>query len=243
MRKYLVGAAMAIVLVTNGIALIKIASDRASLPVQTIELTERELTLEDTGNDSSAVILHLRYSRPGNGLGPGYLEQAKLEAIGFDFRCPPGTPGRDRSLLLRDAFAVLEYNGPSFQTWLKTAQNDTNRRFPFSVDPGSASRLVPVDIGAKYADLRAQYPDQSRHLIVSAVIRASIQDDWDPGHSIIVSHHGTGLVQEISPFLISVPLPHNRALLQLKDVKIPRYTVKLSYNRNLEPQVASVSVR
>jgi hypothetical protein len=242
--------AILLVLVTNAIALVGVWRNRAGAPVETIELTERELPLQSMGQDNSGVGLLLAWTRTPIRNQETEFTRAQLEGIGFDFRIPAETPGKDVSLLPRAAFAVLEYDGKAYQQWaerwsaeaLAKKQESPNpgsqapRGMYDSDDPQTTSRLFPIDIGNNLMELRSRYPDQSKYLIVSAVIRARIEGPAG------APPRCTGYVQQILPFYINVPLPYSRILAQLKPQagKAPRYSVILSYGHNLEPWVTSI---
>ena len=108
--------------------------------------------------------------------------------------------------------------------------------------PQTVSRLFPIDVGRDWQELRRRYPDQGKHLIVSAVINARIENPVADDKSS--SPRYVGFVQEIQHNFINVPLPYSRSLAPLKPQsgKTPRYAVTLSYGRNLEPWVTAVTV-
>ncbi|MBZ5498968.1 MAG: DUF4824 family protein [Acidobacteriia bacterium] len=245
---------IAAILATNAIALIGVSRNRAGGPVQTIELTERELPLQSMGQDNSGVGLRLEWIRQPAQAGEVF-SRAELEEIGFDFHIPAGTPGRDLSLLPRVAYVALEYEGKAWEQWLQQAEEEKKRRQSAAQrtpgnpseerDPRNVSHLVPVGAAKSLTALRSRYPDQSRYLIVQAVLRASLEDVKDPASGSITSHNCVGFVSQILPSDINVPLPQARLISPLKPQmgQEPRYTVTLQYGRNLEPWVASVRLR
>ena len=243
-----------LVLAANTIALIKVSINRAGTPIQSIELTERELALQNMGQDNSGVGLLLRWTRTPIRGQETLFSREQLEAIGFDFRTPAGTAGKDVSLIPRAALIVLEYDGDSYRRWVErwNAEMPANKQegssrgpqtagnFYDNEDPQSVSRLFPIDIGTDLKELRRRYPDQSRYLIVSAVIRASIEDPAPGGTNAAPRY--AGFVQQVLPFYINVPLPHSRTLALLKPQtgKPPRFSVALRYGSNLEPWVTAI---
>ena len=148
------------------------------------------------------------------------------------------------------------YQGPAWKQWLVQVEEERQRtqsgapRSPGSrilpSEPLLSTRLFVVDAAKSYSELRARYPDQSKHLIAQAVVRARVEEVRDGKTGIIVSYNCSGFVSEILPAFVHVPLPHARilALLQLRKAgEESRYFVTLQYGRSLEPWVASVRLR
>ena len=249
--------AIALILASNGIALIGVARNRAGEPTATIELTERELPLMNIGMENSGIDLNFTWFRtfpePG---AAGPLNRAQLEQIGFDFRFPAGTLGKDIALMPRKAFVALEYQGPAWKQWLMRVEEERQRtqsgapRSPgipiLPSEPLLSTRLFAVDAAKSFSELRARYPDQSKHLIVQAVVRARVEEVRDGKTGMLVSNNCSGFVSEILPAFVHVSLPHARILALLKPRKAgeeSRYFVTLQYGRNLEPWAAAVRLR
>jgi hypothetical protein len=244
---------IAIIVITNGLALISVAHNRTGEPVQTIELTERELPLQNLGQDNSGVDLRFAWTRQGSTFVDPALNRAKLEAIGFDFHIDTDAPAEYFfSLLPRIAYVAFEYEGKAWEQWLQWAENEkqpalTPIRGPiaapnFERDRVSKSRLCVVDASMDISDLRRRFPDQSKYLIVRAIITARLDPIKDPQTGVTTARNCSGFVAELVPGTIHVPLPEARLLSSLKPQTspAPRYAVTLRYGRNLEPWVASV---
>jgi hypothetical protein len=246
--------AVGVVLVSNGIALIGVARNRAGGPVETIELTERELPLQNTDQENSGVGLRLQWFGQSLPIADIALDQTKLEKVGFDFRIPAGMSGKDLALLPRIAYVALEYGGEVWEQWLQKAENERGQSQSAAQRSGvtgnlerdrmTVSHLVPVDASTSMPDLRRLYPDQSKYLIVRAVLVARLDEVKDPITQTVTSYNCVGYVSEILPSYINVPLPYARLLSPLKPQTglAPRYTVTLKYGRNLEPWVADVKL-
>jgi hypothetical protein len=113
-------------------------------------------------------------------------------------------------------------------------------------EPLLQSRLFAVDTAKSYSELRGRYPDQSKHLIVRAIIRAGVEEVKDVKTGEVVSYNCSGFVAEILPASVHVPLPHAQILALLKPRKPgeePRYLVTLQYGSRVEPWVTSVRLR
>jgi hypothetical protein len=247
--------AIALILASNGIALIGVARNRAGEPLAAIELTERELPLMNIGIDNSGIDLNFEWFRAfPSAAGP--LNRAQLEQIGFDFRFAAGTPSKDIALMPRKACVALEYQGPAWKQWLMQVEEERQRtqsgapRSPglpiLPSEPLLSTRLFAVDAARSFSELRARYPDPSKHLIVQAVVRARVEDVRDGKTGMLVSYNCSGHLSEILPAFVHVPLPHARILALLQPRKAgeeSRYFVTLQYGRSLEPWVASVRLR
>jgi hypothetical protein len=248
--------AIALILASNGIALIGVARNRSGEPTATIELTERELPLMNIGMENSGIDLNFTWFRTFPEPAAGPLNRSQLEQIGFDFRFPAGTLGKDIDLMPRKAFVALEYQGPAWKQWLVQVEEERQRTQPgaprppgmpiLPSEPLLSSRLFAVDAAKSFSELRARYPDQSKHLIVQAVVRARVEEVRDGKAGMLASYNCSGFVAEILPAFVHVPLPHARILALLNPRKAgeeSRYFVTLQYGRNLEPWVASVRLR
>ena len=247
--------AIAVVLISNAIGLALAARNRAGDAIQTIELTERELPLQSMGQDNSGVGVTLDWNRPDPRDRNTTFARAKLEEVGFDFRIHEGRPAGDVSLLPRAAYVALEYQGRAYDEWLQRVEADRQSSRPRAVppegspyeerDPHTMSRLFPVDAGKSAAELRRRYPDQSRYLIVQAVVGARIQDVKDSTTGAVTSRNYIGSLFQVIPSYVNVPRPYAALLSPLKPQmgKEPRYSIELSYGRNLEPWVTSVKIK
>ncbi len=234
--------AVVILLCANAVALILAARNRTGGPIQTIELTERELVLQNLGQEDSGVSLRLNWHRQE---GDAFFERAKLEAVGFDFRMPSGRKGKEMLFLPRAAYAAFEYEGKAWEEWSGRPEAEKQQNRPGPVSRVSPTRLFPVDIAKTMDELRNRYPDQSRYLIVAATIEAGIRDIKDPKTGTILTDQCVGSVVETLPSQINVPLPFTRLLAPLtpEPTAEPRYTVALAYGRNLEPWITSVRMK
>jgi len=219
-------AAAALVVVANAIALVGVARNRAST-LQTIELTERELTLDDQGEENSGTDLRLTTNYWSS---MDWFDAAKLQELGFPAAISSTDEHRDWPA--RPAYVAFEYDGPAWQAVFE--------KQPKTPSFGAAnferqSRLVPV--GAS-RDTTALNPPRN-YLIVRATVqpRVVIQE----GKAVV-----RGQIVEIIDQQIHVPLPAGMILPRpgpprLGNSQIPRYTVSLAYGAHFEPWVISVT--
>jgi hypothetical protein len=227
-----------ILLAANAIALIEAARNRSGNPLETMELTERELGIEDMGLDNSGVSLNLFWHRQDK---ETYFSRETMEALGFDFRHSQGPSHKDASIVPRVACVALELEGKAWEQWSQRAEKD-----PTPIRPAfqrvNQSRLFPIDAARDFSTLRARYPDSSRVLITRALIRAQFLEAKDAAPGGNGDGRWVGYVGTLLPSMINVPNPFAKTLASIppQPAKDPRYRVILSYGQSLEPWVVSV---
>lgn len=251
-------AAVALVLLANAFALLHAARNRSGEPEAEITLTDRELSYYRHPDDSG-VALRLRWVDPHPVLysGAPWLDQTRLEELGFDCRVAPSDAKASSFYsrqIPRAGWVALEYDGPAWQSWLELRRQMAQpaeptppawRRTPED-DRRSASRLALIDAARDAAALRARHPDRHRLLIIPAVLRIS----WDPALPAAEGRPAsparlTGYVREI-PSLIHVPRPFSDSFRALRQTfreperEEPLYRVRLRYGSLLEPWVTGV---
>lgn len=230
-RAFLV--ALAVVLVVNAGALVSVARNRAGEPDATLVLEERELELQPGDGDNSGLLLRLRYQHasfdldprtavPEDTLAPRFIDQAKLEALGFDCSVAAGNAeatAKYRAVLPRPAFIVMVLGGPEWERRVSAWQErrrrhtddlvargelkgdaETRARTEIAEAPRRLSRLMPVDAGRDAAALRAMYPDRSRYLILRGVVRLHLIEASARGGP---SLHGD--LDRVFPVVVNVP--------------------------------------
>lgn len=254
-----------IILVCNGIALIEVARNRSGAPVQTIELTERELPLLNQDLENSGVDLRVNWIQAALSPRSWSFDQTQLEAAGFSFPVPPGTRTQGFAFLPREAYVALEHEGPRWEEWRQQAKRQGS---PAAVQTGGTTPsfvadetiidghptrfgsnfwpgLFVVDASKDMSALRRRYPDPGKYLIVRAVLMARTEAVKDLQTGEVTSYKYSGRVVQIMPDVIHVPLPYSRLISSLKPRTEgePRYTVTLKYGNSLEPWVSAVTLR
>lgn len=187
-------AALALVLLVNGIILAGVRYNRSSEPDATLTLTERELQLISNNKENSGVSLKLEVNRGDNQWSEAspWFGQKKLEEIGFDCRTPVNAKDASRRYdreLPRRAYVVLEYEGKAWEDRLagqeeqlkilesRTAEGSEKKksleaeRKRLRWEMESESRLFAIDAGNDAATLRTRYPDRTRYIITPAKVR------------------------------------------------------------------------
>jgi hypothetical protein len=231
-------AAAVVVAVANGSALFHAARNRMGVPDAAITLTERELRMMRT-DDNSGVTLMLNFQDPSRmfyypeSLRPeAWLSREKLSTLGFDCGVDPSdkrAPDFYERQVPRSAFVALEYDGLAWHHW-----QETNAVLVKSEN--RLSRLVAIDAAPNAAQLRARYPDRHSILIQPAVIRISFR--------AAVPNKGwkaqiAGSIDSVSRS-IHVPQPFSSKLRTSPIANPASYRVNLTFGSALEPWVTGV---
>ena len=278
-RTHTLVAGVALILATNAVALLGVAYNRVEAE-STLKLTERELRLPynwgfEKENSGIALTLQWRVlskedkgrdgwqtSATGFGSVPGWLDKAKLAALGFDTSQSEDTrQGRMYYDKMRpkEVLLVLELDGPAYRAALARAQ----RRFQSEKDlpkanPGKNefvvraknaaevldleqrvySRLFVVDAGRDVASLRAKYPDRGRYAIVRGQIRPQVDE-------INRKSELTAYIDGLSISEITVPAAYRRIFEPLLNstrtnqygVAASPFEVTAAFGKRLEPWI------
>jgi hypothetical protein len=229
MRRNGLLAAAAVIIFTNAVVLLEVSRNRAGRPVETIQLTERELPLGFQTNEDTGVSVHLNWRRLDY-IGDDYswLDRAKLQELGF--KLSTAVPEPLHPPLPRPAFIALEYQGPVWDKLMKSAQSKPDAH------PEILSRLIPVDAATTAEPLLRKYPNREGYLIVKGLVQLSA-----------INRHGQlelrPFISEILPDSIHVSLPLSNPLRRFVgffNPEHPRYTLTLSYGRSFEPWIVGV---
>lgn len=138
-RTHTLVAGLALIALTNAVALGGVAWNRSGEPDSVLQLTQRELGQPyrfGFDNDSGGLVLDLRWrvlDKDAKGLAyaadhygtPVWLDRDKLAALGFDVSEPSRARDLDRvreRQLPRDALVVLELDGPAYHTAVERAR-------------------------------------------------------------------------------------------------------------------------
>jgi len=227
--------AAAVILIANAFVLVGVARNRSGHPQQTIQLTERELPMNYRGNEDTGISLRLQWGQRSFSRG-GYplLDQAKLESLGFD--CKAALRDTKRQPLDRPAFLVLELNGSTWQSWLKSAEE--TKTVPDSVKMAQ-SKIFVVDAAKTPEPLLAKYTDRKMYLVTRGVVRLFV-NTWD---AKVQNPRLESSISELLPGTIHVPLPLSNMLAN-RSANTPaldfHYTVTLAYGSRFEPWVVKV---
>jgi uncharacterized protein DUF4824 len=216
MKKYGLISAIVLIILTNVVVLAGVAYNRSGDPDATITLTERELHWQDNWNwmdrEDSGLYLILKWNRPDYRVHnweywrvhnweyweDTWLNKKKLGELGFDTNYPLDDKKASRYYsrqLPRQAYVVLEFDGDSYQDWLKGTQKhieEVRKEWVEEKNPDkksnlesnirqieqlmiTQSHLFAIDAGIDPKRLRKQYADPSKYIITPAVFGISMQ--------------------------------------------------------------------
>lgn len=239
MKRSLVLAAGAVVLVANAWVVVSALKNRGDAPGGTVELTERELHLQPVSKDNTAVFLALHWglasSEPEDDGAPAWLNAAKLQELGFNCSVPEGSPHAAEhyaSMPVKRLYVVLEFDGEAAR----------------KAERGQKSRLWVVDVGRDPRQLRAKYPDSTRHLISQGVVQPFLKQRSGREQRPLPQPRLSARVQALLPEEIFLPSSHSRLVQALRplpesseerDNTEPRYAVTVSWGTRYEPWVRS----
>jgi Domain of unknown function (DUF4824) len=274
-RKKVLAAGIALFILTNIIVISGAMYNRTGEPESLIEFSERELTINDwQKKENSGLSLQLNWNQYTFGYGNYYhqFSDEKLLSLGYDLI---DSKDRDevwefiRKQLPRSVWVVLEFNGESYQNKLREAEKqfeEDERLYSLETsneqlkrkmersqnelkwEKNSSSRLFAIDVGNNPEQLRQQYPDKSRYIITSGIIRLSYNDDYDTRINI------TGYISDINVTNIHVPLEHRTEFDALPEKEFitqgniyplsfkPRYQVRIGYGKRYEPWIMSAKL-
>ncbi|MGL1832071.1 DUF4824 family protein [Rhodocyclaceae bacterium SMB388] len=270
---------IALIAITNAVALAGVAWNRAGEPDGVLVLSERELRRPfvrfDRENSGMALTLDWRIAPPAAADGPGWfrssvgvapewLDQAKMESLGFVF---PATAAEDPDRWRRhrlqsgEVLLVLEFDGPAYRHSLdhvrrhaeaeiallesnpdsdEFTRRAANARERLRTEEQNASRLFVVDAGMRHAALRLAYPDRNRHIIVRGQITPWLNDAYPGGPR--------GFIRRLHIASINVPFAYRDVLGTIerrvgmrRGVSEHAFSAEVAFGRRLEPWIVSVA--
>lgn len=269
-RRVTLLAGLALILLTNAVALGGVWWNRSGEPDSVLALSERELRLAPrSGNENSGLALTLEWRAvpfEGRDSGhrssfwaeytnhPAWLGREKMQALGFA-AVPVSEEPRGRFERSREAFIVLEFDGPAYHGHREQLRERAEREIALSdLDPQNSefsqraerarnylekeaerSRLYAVDAGLSAEELRAAYPDRSRYAIVRAAIGAVryLQDAQGP----------YGFIRRVQAGSIHVPFAHRavfEAVSGSDSARTPAFVAELAFGKRFEPWLRQV---
>ena len=284
-HKQALWAGLAILAAVNAFALGGAAWNRSAIESQ-LRLSERELRtpyLWQADREDSGVSLalswralpvprsaDLAYLSPYSyyGADPGWLDAAKLAALGFDVTPPPlEAADRDWRRRAKRVNLVLELDGPAYAKSLALAAKDAaEAKAKAAATPSDeslasrakesadalreeqtrASRLFAVDAGRDLEQLRAKYPDRQRYLMVSALVQMywhrNRDEPWQAAGNIqrlLVPQVHLSRAQAQT----LAPAMNRSSTNPYGDDPAAPIEVELAYGRRLEPWIVSARVR
>jgi hypothetical protein len=257
-------ASAAIILVANALALVHAMRNRTGTPEAEMALTQRELRYfnRSVADDNSGVTLYLEWTDPSSfpwpaqvENPPNWLDQQKLQRLGFDCSMNPASPDAGRHYQRqrpRQVFVALEYEGAAWRAWVETyehavAEQRAKTQFKNLADNGSYhSHLIAIDADLDSLKLRSRYPDHSTVVVLPAVVAVTLEPFPYPGMKLDPKRvQVRGRIQQL-PSSIHVPRPFSdefHRLNQHPGVALNKdllYRVHLRYGASFEPWITGV---
>jgi hypothetical protein len=235
-------AGIALIALTNAIALGGVAWNRSGEPQSVLKLTQRELWDPrgiGFGREEGGLQLNLRWRTLAadpdatfywNFQGaPEWLDESKLASLGFDVTPPPATPKaswRYERQLPREALVVLELDGPAYQKALERARERAAKEAAKGAQTGKTGPGTPAAQAATF--LRNEETANSRLFAVDAgrdarALRAKYPDRTRYAivqGSVRISYQTgrgkearwTGYINDIQNAQVNVPLEFRKAI-------------------------------
>lgn len=266
---------LAMIVVGNTIALTGIYYNRSGTPDAKVTMTQRELYLPydySFQGENSGVAFKLEWRTrsdnsdyASNWGNPSWLNERKLTELGFDTSIPKTAPHAERSyrkMLPREAYVVLEYNGPTYAAQLKQAQEKVNQQQRLSQEhpkdkkqakalkraktaleneQHSFSHLFAVDAGADRDALRRKYPNSSMYIIATAQVSIAFYTNKGKPHL-------TGSIEALNIDSITAPYTIRRQLEpylgknNYQERQNLKYKVTVAYGKRLEPWITDFAI-
>lgn len=260
LNRYALSAALGLVLVVNGLALVGVWYNRAGKPDSRLELSQRELSRDysDFGwsGENSGLGLRLDWRTPRDADEQEILlDRAVLEEIGLPLEGQEGHYDTHES----STYAVLELDGPAWKAELDRAEarlkdatkalarkrNEENTaleatyRSQFEYERDRASRLFVVAAGSDAEALRQRYPDRKRYALVKARLYAWYDHNQTPPRL-------QARVSRLEVDALQVPYRWRQQveerLVGAYDEPIKPMRLKVAYGKRLEPWIEDVSL-
>jgi len=241
-RGHTLAAGIALIGLTNAIALGGVAWNRSGEPESVLKLSQRELSRSrEYGLDREGGGLQLNVSWRVLGTerdseiywnfhgAPEWLDESKLASLGFDMTPPPATPKaswRYERQLPREALVVLELDGPAYQKALERARERAAKEAAKGAQTGKTGPGSPTQQAANF--LKNEETANSRLFAVDAgrdarALRAKYPDRIRYAivqGSVRTSYQPgrgkearwTGYINDIQNAQINVPLEFRKAI-------------------------------
>lgn len=262
-RILIMGAAL--ILGGNAVALIGVAYNRSGTPDAQVELSERELVRPPyyaiTDRENSGLALQIAWrldygpqetfgGHVFHSGGAPWLDRNKLAELGFELEAEPSPEAtitrRYDKALPREAYIVLEFDGPAYQAAVEDARaelaeaqrlaeenpevKENTIRLRSALrrldrEEHESSRLFAVDAGPEPEALRASHPDRAHYIILPGQVRLGIDNQKYAGYPSLTIN------------TIHVPLAYRSAVIGDEKAKEPKYRVRLAVGKRAEPWI------
>lgn len=270
-RRHTLISGLALIMITNAVALLGVAANRSGEPESVLKLTQRELQPPYWGmsSENSGMSLRLSWRVPSadrswnysySGGAPDWLDQATMESLGFDVSTAKGIEDNYRwtnRQLGKEVLLVLEMDGQGYQQALqRTRQNAAEQEARLAATP----EVEELKRKAKQAqdELKREEQDNSRLFAVDAglsqvELRTKYPDrnryaivraqvrPWSSGAQGKI----VGYIDSISIDAINVPYEHRTMFERRVAVAQPSarqgFEASVAFGQRLEPWLLGIS--
>lgn len=269
-RRVTLLAGLALILLTNMVALGGVWWNRSGEPDSVLALSERELRLQHrSGNENSGLALTLEWravpfeaSDAGQrslfwgeySHNPAWLDRDKMQALGFAAAPPPDEP-RGRAERSREVFIVLEFDGPAYHGHRAQLRALAEREIALlDLDPQNREFMQRAEWAREYLKKEGQ---RSRLFAVDAGLSAEelratypdrnrhaiVRGEIQPVHVAHNARGPHGFIRRIQPAAIHVPFAHRAVFeraAESDDARTPAFTAELALGKRFEPWLRKV---
>lgn len=227
-------AAVALVLVSNAVALGGVAYNRGGEPESVLQLTEREVPIQFWSwpdNENSAVHLQLFWRVSGGEYDwqrdAEWLRTDQLRQLGF--LLPPSGAAQEELRRYtrqpaREAFFALEYAGPAYRSALER-RRETLRKAEVELAAASSNETLRSRVGTAKHELQQEEATASRLFVVAADIDAGALRKRYPDRKQYAIVSGT----------VSLRADSTKVVAQINDVNTSVIRVPYAYRAVVEP--------
>ena len=260
-RRHTLVVGIALILLTNAVALIGVYMNRSGEPESTLKLTQRELQRPygwGLSRENSGLSLRIQWRVPSAeryvsysnfGGSPQWLDETKMASLGFDTSKAEGKDYRSSNRLLgKEVLLVLELDGPAWQQTLQRARQSVIEQDARLASLPTDKQLQQIAKRA-HDDVTREEQENSRLFAVDAgldlnelraqypdrnryaIVRAQVRPSYAAGPNEI-----KGYIERISIAEINVPHEYHSAF----DIRIRPATERplTSGRRKFEASVA-----
>jgi hypothetical protein len=257
-------AGLALILLSNAVALAGVWYNRQGEPESRLLLSERELRRSWDGphKENSGLMLRLdwrmvrhNWSGEDSCRSEHGLTEAQMEAVGL----PVNDSRSQRDA--QQAWAVFELNGPAYRQSLRQAevqlqeainklqqlpehkrlkQEEKSARRALEDERFTESRLFLIDVGLDADALRQRYPDRSQYALLRGTVKV-----WSSCRRSDQKRYQAGTVH-LHNESINVPVTWRQQLADLLPEyygnAITPFTAEISIGQRFEPWLSAVQV-
>lgn len=269
-RRVTLLAGLALILLTNAVALGGVWWNRSGEPDSVLALSERELRLaHQSGDENSGLALTLEWravpfeesdasqralfwgERTNN---PAWLGREKMQTLGFA-AVPVSEEPRGRFERSREVFIVLEFDGPAYHGHRAQLRERAEREMALiELDQQNREFIQRAERAREYLEKEGE---RSRLFAVDAALSAQelraaypdrsryaiVRGEIQPVHYLQDAKGPHGYIRRVQAGSIHVPFAHRAVFEQASSsayARTPAFVAELAFGKRLEPWLRQV---